>query len=95
MIKMKLHCMDISQGYTPKAGQSKITFGEILVDLDYNEDSKANVDANFIFSKNLGIAEVQVSGEESTFKADDLSKMIKMSEEAVKKIFQIQEKVLS
>ena len=26
---------------------------EILVDLDYNEDSKANVDANFIFSKNL------------------------------------------
>tara|TARA_Y100000991_G_C21845556_1_gene294289 strand:- start:25 stop:738 length:714 start_codon:yes stop_codon:yes gene_type:complete len=68
---------------------------EILVDLDYNEDSKANVDANFIFSKNLGIAEVQVSGEGSTFKADDLSKMIKMSEEAVKKIFQIQEKVLS
>ena len=32
---------------------------EVFVDLDYNEDSKAEVDANFIFSKNSGIAEVQ------------------------------------
>ena len=44
-----------------------IVNGEVYVDLDYTEDSKADVDANFIFSKNLGIAEVQVSGEGFTF----------------------------
>lgn len=68
---------------------------EVFVDLDYNEDSKAEVDANFIFSKNSGIAEVQVSGEGGTFKTEDLNKMLQMSESSVKKIFEIQEKVLS
>ena len=68
---------------------------EIFVDLDYSEDFKASVDANFVFSKKSGIAEVQVSGEESTFTSAELSKMVKMSEEAVKKIFFVQEKVLS
>ena len=65
---------------------------EVFVDLDYNEDSKAEVDANFIFSKNSGIAEVQVSGEGGTFKTEDLNKMLQMSESSVKKIFEIQEK---
>ncbi len=68
---------------------------EVFVDLDYNEDSKAEVDANFIFSKNSGIAEVQVSGEGGTFKTEDLNKMLQMSESSVRKIFEIQEKVLS
>jgi ribonuclease PH len=68
---------------------------EIYVDLDYNEDSNASVDANFIFSKKLGIAEVQVSGEGSTFSPEELNQMINMSKDSVKKIFEIQEKVLS
>lgn len=72
-----------------------IVNGEIYVDLDYIEDSKANVDANFIFSKSSGIAEVQISGEGFTFKAEDINKMLQMSENSVKKIFEIQEKVLS
>jgi ribonuclease PH len=68
---------------------------EIFVDLDYTEDSQASVDANFIFSETLGIAEVQVSGESSTFKYEDLKQMIKMSEISVSKIFEIQKKVLN
>ena len=69
--------------------------GEVYVDLDYTEDSKADVDANFIFSKNLGIAEVQVSGEGFTFSSEDLNNMLKMSEDSVRQIFEIQKKVLS
>ena len=31
-----------------------IVNGKILVDLDYNEDSRADVDANFVFTKRVG-----------------------------------------
>ena len=47
------------------------------------------------FSKTLGIAEVQVSGEGFTFSSEDLNNMLKMSEDSVRQIFEIQKKVLS
>jgi len=67
---------------------------EVYVDLDYSEDSVADVDANIILTKNSGISEIQASGEESTFNFNQLSQMIKMSENAAKLIFEIQEKVI-
>ena len=67
---------------------------EIYVDLDYSEDSVADVDANIILTKNSGISEVQASGEGSTFNFDQLSQMIEMTENAAKVIFEIQEKAI-
>ena len=67
---------------------------EIYVDLDYSEDSVADVDANIILTKNSGISEVQASGEGSTFNFDQLSQMIEMTENAAKLIFEIQEKAI-
>lgn len=67
---------------------------EVYVDLDYSEDSIADVDANIILTKNSGISEVQASGEKSTFNFNQLSQMIKMSESAAKLIFEIQEKAI-
>ena len=67
---------------------------EVYIDLDYSEDSIADVDANIILTKNSGISEVQVSGEKSTFNFNQLSQMIKMSESAAKLIFEIQEKAI-
>jgi len=67
---------------------------EVYVDLDYSEDSVADVDANIILTKNSGISEVQASGEESTFNFNQLSQMIEMSENAAKLIFEIQEKAI-
>ncbi|MAR64001.1 MAG: ribonuclease PH [Rickettsiales bacterium] len=67
---------------------------EVYVDLDYSEDSVADVDANIILTKNSGISEVQASGEGSTFNFDQLSQMIKISENAAKLIFEIQEKAI-
>ena len=67
---------------------------EVYVDLDYSEDSVADVDANIILTKNSGISEVQASGEKSTFNFNQLSQMIKMSEDAAKLIFEIQKKAI-
>ena len=68
---------------------------EIFVDLDYKEDSKADVDANFVVSKNSGFSEIQISGEENTFSIELTQKMIQQSANVVKKIFEIQKNAIN
>ena len=36
---------------------------KVLVDLDYIEDSSAQVDANLVISRSSGFSEIQISGE--------------------------------
>ena len=68
--------------------------GNILVDLDYSEDSMADVDANFVFAKKMGVSEVQISGEKTTFNLKAVSQMLKLSLESTKEIFLLQEKII-
>ena len=68
--------------------------GETLVDLDYNEDSTADVDANFVFAKKMGVSEVQISGEKTTFNLKTINQMLKLSLESTKEIFRLQEKII-
>jgi ribonuclease PH len=68
--------------------------GEAIVDLDYIEDSKAQVDANFIFNSNGNLVEVQATGEEHDFSQEQLIDMLSLAKEAASKLFQIQNKVL-
>ena len=67
---------------------------KIFMDLDYEEDSNADVDANFIFAKKLGISEVQISGEGSTFSLKLMNEMIKLSTKAVENIFDLQKRMI-
>ena len=67
---------------------------KIFMDLDYEEDSNADVDANFIFAKKLGISEVQISGEGSTFSLELMNEMIKLSTKAVENIFDLQKRMI-
>ena len=67
---------------------------KIFIDLDYEEDSNADVDANFIFAKKLGISEVQISGEGSTFSLKLMNEMIKLSTKAVENIFDLQKRMI-
>ena len=63
---------------------------KILIDLDYDEDSAAQVDANFVLSKKSGFSEIQISGEENTFNLNSVTEMIAMTEKSIKNIFKIQ-----
>jgi len=67
---------------------------EILIDLDYLEDSKADVDANLVFSEKSGISEIQISGEKSKFTQDQVNEMIEMCINASRKIFRAQAKII-
>jgi len=68
--------------------------GKTLVDLDYKEDSMADVDANFVFTKKTGVSEVQISGEKTTFDLKTINQMIKLSLKSTEKIFSLQEKII-
>lgn len=68
--------------------------GQAIADLDYDEDSAANVDANFIFNSNGRIVEIQATGEESDFDENDLNEMIQLAKSGISKLFQIQNQLL-
>ncbi len=67
---------------------------KVLVDLDYIEDSSAQVDANLVISRSSGFSEIQISGEETTFDYASVNEMIEKSKKVVKKIFLIQENAI-
>ena len=62
---------------------------EILLDLEYEEDSKADVDMNIIMSDKGEFIEIQGTGEEATFTQDDLMKFIEVSKNAFDKLFKL------
>lgn len=67
-----------------------IVNGEILVDLNYLEDSSAQVDANFVFNGEGKIIEIQSSAEKNAFEEEEFFKMFQMAKEACKKIVELQ-----
>ena len=71
-----------------------IVDGKVLVDLDYTEDSRADVDANFVFTQKSGVSEVQISGEKSTFNLETINQMLSLSLKSTEKISLLQEKVI-
>jgi ribonuclease PH len=67
-----------------------IVDGKILLDLNYEEDSKAEIDANFVITENMQLVEIQATGERKTFSDEDLNEMLKISKGGIKEIIQQQ-----
>ena len=57
-----------------------------LLDLDYEEDSSAQVDANFVICDNEKLSEIQVTGEEFFFSADQYQELYKLAQIGVNQI---------
>ncbi|MCH9753624.1 MAG: ribonuclease PH [Alphaproteobacteria bacterium] len=68
---------------------------EALLDLDYQEDSAAQVDANFIMTSKGKIVEIQSTAEENPFTVKQLHEMLDLASTAVKELSAIQLKSLS
>jgi len=68
--------------------------GQTIVDLDYLEDSEAEVDANFVFINSGNIVEVQGTAEKTAFGEEQLLEMLKVSRLAVGELFKIQNGIL-
>ena len=72
-----------------------IIANKVCVDLDYSEDSKAEVDANFVICDNGKISEIQATGEEYFFSEEQYQEMFKLSKLSIEKIITKQKNILN
>jgi len=63
---------------------------EVILDLDYQEDSSAETDLNLVMTDELELIEIQGTGEESPFSKEQLSEMIEIGSQAIEQIIEIQ-----
>ena len=81
-----------AQILTPVAATSiGIVKGNVLLDLDYKEDSKADVDLNIVMNSRLEIIEIQGTAEKQSFSRKKLSEMLDIGSQGIKKILALQE----
>jgi ribonuclease PH len=66
----------------------------VVIDLDYMEDSQAQVDANFVMVDTGELVEVQATGEKGVFTDDQLAEMICCARRGVQQIFKLQKDIL-
>ena len=71
-----------------------IVDGELLLDLDYKEDSNAEVDGNFVFTSRGQIIEAQMTGEKSAITPDQLHEMTKLAAKGCQLLFEHQKQAL-
>ena len=71
-----------------------IVENKALLDLDYSEDSEAQVDANFVICDSDEISEIQVTGEEFFFNDAQFREMFSLAKIGVKEIISKQKEAL-
>ena len=69
--------------------------GKPLLDLNYIEDSEAQVDANFVICENGEISEIQVTGEEFFFSDNQFNEIFGLAKRGINEIIELQKKALS
>nr|WGD93904.1 ribonuclease PH [Bacillus subtilis] len=66
----------------------------ILLDLNYEEDSSAEVDMNVIMTGDGHFVELQGTGEEATFSREDLNGLLGLAEKGIQELIDKQKEVL-
>ena len=70
-----------------------IISGKCYLDLNYQEDSSAEADANFVFDSNGNIIEIQCTGEKTVISEKNFNSMYTMAKHSISKIYNIQSKI--
>ncbi|WP_442482513.1 ribonuclease PH [Aeoliella sp. SH292] len=71
-----------------------IVGGEVLLDLDYSEDSTAEVDMNVIMTGSGQFIEVQGTGEGHTFTATQLQQLLAVGQQGIEQLTKLQQSAL-
>ena len=67
---------------------------ELLLDLDYEEDSSAQCDVNIVMNEMLELIEVQGTGEEKAFSKEQFKDLVDLAESGLKDLFLLQKEVI-
>lgn len=68
--------------------------GDLVLDLDYEEDCVAEMDSNFVMSGDGRFIEIQATGEQHPFDAAQLTELMQMAETGCKRLIELQNQVL-
>ena len=67
---------------------------QAVLDLDYDEDSSAEIDANFILTAAGELVEVQATGEKHPFSRSSLDEMLDLAESGCGQLFALQQRAI-
>lgn len=71
-----------------------IVDGEVLLDLSYEEDSRADVDMNFVMTAGRKLVEVQATAEHQVFDEPQLDRMLSLARDGVQQLIAKQQAIL-
>lgn len=69
--------------------------GEVLLDLDYEEDSSADTDANFVVTGAGGLVEVQATAEAAPFTDGEFGELLRLARKGVAELIELQKLALA
>ena len=69
--------------------------GKILLDLSYEEDSKADVDMNFVMTGKGKFIEVQGTAESAPFTRRQMERMAELAQASIKELLKTQKKIIA
>jgi len=71
-----------------------IVKGEAVLDLDYDEDSTAETDANFVLTGAGGLVEIQGTAEGAPFTEEQLGALLKLARKGIGELVELQKQAL-
>ncbi len=69
--------------------------GELILDLDYEEDCVAEMDSNFVIAGDGRFVEIQATGEAHPFTSEQLMQLMDMARDGCQKLIDLQNQVLA
>ena len=72
-----------------------IVKGKVALDLNYEEDSKADVDMNIVMTGSGKLIEIQGTAEKEPFSVSEMNRLVETAKKGMKKIFAAQKKILN
>lgn len=68
--------------------------GGPILDLDYDEDSAAQADSNFVFTGSGGIVEIQGTAEQTAFSQEQFNAMMALAQKGIKELTEKQKEAI-
>jgi ribonuclease PH len=68
--------------------------GQCILDLEYEEDSAAEADANFVLTGSGGIVEIQGTAEKNAFTEEQFLQLLKLARQGIGELNRLQKQVL-
>jgi len=69
--------------------------GEAILDLDYEEDSTAQTDANFVLTGGGGLVEIQGTAEGAPFSEEELAQMLRLARKGIGELVLLQKAAIA